>query len=106
METLEDLFDRIAKTYNQNKEKINNDDIMFSTTEELGELSRAIRIEDNYVLAGHKKKEHDSTEECIDVLLCITEMFVARGGTLEQFKYLIDIKLKRWEVLWRKENES
>ena len=65
--------------------------------EELGEFSTAICIEDGSDVKGYKKLDESSTEEAMDVLICVLSMYYARGGKTEDIATYVEKKLDKWE---------
>jgi NTP pyrophosphatase (non-canonical NTP hydrolase) len=101
-----DVFDRIDSVYQRNKEKITSADIMFALTEELGEYSRAVRVEDKAIICSHKTVKEHSTIEIIDLILVAIEAYISRGGKYEDIEKIANQKLEKWEDSWNKENET
>lgn len=88
-------FDEMVRV--TNKHLLNNsiEDIIVSTTEELGEMSAAHKVE-----SGKKNKQlrENSKVECVDAILCLLSFFVAKGGTKEEFYRMYDEKMGKWEA--------
>jgi hypothetical protein len=102
--TLKDLFNTVSEVYVTNKDKITDRDILAAFTEELGEYSRAVRVEEKAVICSHKIIEESSKVEVIDIILVCFEAFIHRGGTYPEMIDIINTKLHKWISAWEKEN--
>lgn len=71
-------------------------DLIASSAEELGEVSRAVLIEDGKKSKLKKLKE-SSYSEAVDLTICALAMFYKRGGTDEELLEIMDAKLDKWE---------
>ena len=69
--------------------------IVADASEELGELCRAMRIEDS-VTKRHKTLDEPSTHEAIDLVICAFATYFARGGKKEEIDLLMNKKLDKW----------
>src|SRR5882672_8938975 len=96
-----EVFDRVQETYDKIKHKVTRHDILSALTEELGEYSRAARIEDSLPSdRGKKKPDEPSKVEAIDLMLCGIEAYIAAGGTWEELPFITNKKLSKWEQSW------
>lgn len=70
------------------------EDMLMSTTEELGEVAACISAE-----KGRKKKDlkEDSKVESIDVVICALSIYFAKGGKIEDIAEVGLAKLQKWE---------
>lgn len=70
------------------------EDMLMSTTEELGELATCLSVE-----KGRKKKNltEDSKVEAIDVIICALSVYFAKGGTISEIDEITSKKLDKWE---------
>lgn len=70
------------------------EDMLMSTTEELGEVAACISAE-----KGRKKKDlkEDSKIESIDVVICALSIYFAKGGKIEEIADIGLAKLQKWE---------
>ena len=70
------------------------EDMLMSTTEELGEVAACISAE-----KGRKKKDlkEDSKVESIDVVICALSIYFAKGGKIEDIAKVGIAKLQKWE---------
>ena len=100
------IFKLIEQTYLTNSKNISKWDILAAINGELGEFCKAVRVEDRDPLYKHKKVDESSRVEMIDVILCCIEMYIARGGTLEELREKAPVKLAKWLALWDKENSG
>lgn len=71
--------------------------ILAHTNEELGEVSRAMCIEDSSRVKKHKKLDEPSKSEALDLLICAASLFFANGGDLTEIDGIIETKLNKWE---------
>lgn len=71
--------------------------ILAHTNEELGEVSRAICIEDSSRLKRHKKLDEPANSEAIDLMICAMSLFYATGGVDEDIEVISRAKLDKWE---------
>lgn len=70
------------------------EDMLVSTTEELGEVAACISAE-----KGRKKKElkEDSKTESIDLVICALSIYFAKGGDPEDIAKIGLDKLNKWQ---------
>ena len=95
-----EIFDLIKRVYDTNKDKIDSNHILSGLTEELGEYSRAVRVEDNDPICYNKSIKESSQVEIIDLIIDAIEAYISRGGRYEDMKEIALNKLKKWENLW------
>ena len=74
----------------------NSSTICAGAVEELGELSRAIRIEDDAITKRHKLLDEPSTFEALDLTICALSVYFARGGKLEDIDLIMNSKIDKW----------
>lgn len=69
-------------------------DLIASSAEELGEVAKAVLVED-----GKKKKKlkESSASEAVDLTICALAMFYNRGGTNTKLLKILNKKLNKWE---------
>jgi hypothetical protein len=72
-------------------------ELMTSTSEELGELSREILIEEKSFGNNYKSVDEGSKAESVDLTICALAIFFARGGTVDEFVEIANKKLSKWE---------
>ena len=70
------------------------EDMLVSTTEELGEVAACISAE-----KGRKKKElkEDSKTESIDLVICALSIYFAKGGDPDDVAKIGLDKLNKWQ---------
>ena len=73
-----------------------------SLGEEVGELSRELKIEERSFGNTHKAPDEGSKIEAVDVAICALALYFARGGKLEELEGIMESKLDKWE---RSQNE-
>jgi NTP pyrophosphatase (non-canonical NTP hydrolase) len=78
-------------------ENENSYTILAHLLEELGEVSTALCVEDNSKVKGYKKLDESSSDECVDVLICVMSLFFNRGGNMDQLMDVAETKLNKWE---------
>lgn len=105
IDSLYSLFKKIEEIHNYNKGNITDHDILAALTEELGEYSRAMRVEDGAPICSHKEIKESSKVEIIDLMLICIEAFIHRGGTYVDMLGIMNIKILKWIKAWEKENE-
>ena len=71
--------------------------ILAHTCEELGEVSRAMCIEDSSRLKKHKQLDEPAKSECVDLAICAISLFFANGGTHKEFELIAFNKLNKWD---------
>ena len=78
------------------------EDMLMSTTEELGEVAACISAE-----KGRKKKDlkEDAKIECIDVIICALSIYFAKGGKIEDIADVGIAKLQKWKKNIQQRNE-
>lgn len=103
---MKDIFFRVETTYNKHKDQLSDFDIIAALTEELGEYSRAVRVENKAVLCTHKKIKESSKIEICDLILVAMEAFICRGGDYNELLKILNRKILVWENLWKEENEN
>jgi len=99
-------FRQVENIHRANANKIGKWDILAAINGELGEFCQAARIEDRDPLYKYKSIRESSRIEMIDVMLCCLEMYILRGGTLEELYAMAPVKLAKWQALWDKENSG
>lgn len=72
-------------------------ELLGSTTEELGELSRELLIEEKSFGNNYKTVDEGSKAESIDLSICALAIFFARGGTKKEFIEIANKKLAKWK---------
>jgi NTP pyrophosphatase (non-canonical NTP hydrolase) len=79
------------------------EDMLLSTTEELGEVAACISAE-----KGRKKKDlkEDTKIECIDVVICALSIYFAKGGKIEDIADVGIAKLQKWKENIQRRNET
>lgn len=100
------IFKIIEETHRANRDKISKWDILAAINGELGEFCQAVRVEDRDPLYKGKSIRESSRTEMLDVMLCCVEMYIARGGTLEELEAAAPVKLAKWLAAWSKENSG
>ena len=73
-----------------------------SLCEEVGELSRELKIEERSFGNAHKAPDEGSEIESVDVAICALALYFARGGKIEDLEEVMSSKLDKWE---RSQNE-
>ena len=53
--------------------------LYYSTVEELGEIARALKIENKAAGTANKELDEDSKSECVDLYICAAALWVASG---------------------------
>ena len=88
------LFDRIVFILQGRNGTARKLDVLQSLNEELGEYTRATRIE-----SGTKAGElnEPAKSEIVDFMLTGIEAYILAGGTYEEMFFLADSKLTKWE---------
>ena len=71
--------------------------ILAHTCEELGEVSRAMCIEDSSRVKAHKQLDEPSYSEAIDLMICAASLVFANGGTADDIDRVTEEKLAKWE---------
>lgn len=71
--------------------------ILAHTCEELGEVSRAMCIEDSSRVKAHKTLDEPSYSEAIDLMICAASLVFANGGTADDIDRITEEKLVKWE---------
>jgi NTP pyrophosphatase (non-canonical NTP hydrolase) len=71
--------------------------LLASTTEELGEFSRELQIEEGVFGNTYKELDEGTIGEAADVVICALTLYFARGGDLNRLADLINKKLDKWE---------
>jgi NTP pyrophosphatase (non-canonical NTP hydrolase) len=99
----QEAFQKVEKICLEYKHRIKNEDILYGLTEELGEYSRACRVEDKAPICGNKTIKESSKVEIVDLMLICIEAYISRGGTYEEIDEIMEVKLNKWEELWRNE---
>jgi len=80
------------------------EDMLMSTTEELGEVAACLSAE-----KGRKKKDlkEDSKTECIDLVICALSIYFAKGGDPNDIAKIGMAKLSKWaENLKRRQSDT
>lgn len=95
--TLESLLETVRRITLRDLENKSVFELLASASEELGELSRELLIEENTFGNRHKKTDEGSQAEAGDLVIAALAMYVARGGTYASFVELMDRKLKKYE---------
>jgi NTP pyrophosphatase (non-canonical NTP hydrolase) len=70
--------------------------LLSSATEELGELSVAVRHESGY---RDKVLKEPAFIEAIDLMICAINMYFATGGKIADLTLIMESKLDKWERL-------
>lgn len=70
-------------------------DQLLSLVEEVGELSRAVQIEDGNKNSGVLTES--STIEAVDVVICALTLYFARGGEISDLSEILYRKIDKWE---------
>jgi hypothetical protein len=88
------LFDRVTAILQGRNGPLRKLDVLQSLNEELGEYTRATRIED-----GTKKGDlaEPAKSEVIDIMLTGIEAYILSGGTYDEMSVLAEGKIKKWE---------
>lgn len=94
------IFHRIKALHDKIKDRIPRGDILAALIEELGEYSRAKRIEDKTPTSHRKTLTESSKIEIIDLMLVSVEAYLDSGGSFEELTEIADRKLDKWESLW------
>lgn len=92
-----EVFERIKRLSLDELAKDGIYEMLASGTEELGELARAIQIEEKRLGKAHKKLDESSQIEAIDSVITSLSIYFARGGTIEQIVSIMNTKLDKWE---------
>lgn len=71
--------------------------LLASTTEELGEFSRELKIEQKVHGNTYKKPDEGTKAEAVDLIICALSLFYACGGTNAQMLNIMEKKLDKWE---------
>ena len=95
------VFLRIQRLYNRISDQLQPSDILSALTEELGEFSRAWRVERNALLCHNKTVDESSRVEIVDLMLICVEAYLAVGGTYPELHTIVERKLAKWENLWK-----
>jgi hypothetical protein len=72
-------------------------ELLASGGEELGELSRELKIEHRTFGNAHKKPDEGPKAEAVDLAIVALAIFYAEGGTHDEFAELMFKKLKKWD---------
>ena len=72
-------------------------ELLSSMMEEVGELSRDLKIEEKIVGNTYKTLEEGSIIESVDVLITALAMYFARGGNISELEYIMNKKIDKWE---------
>lgn len=73
-------------------------ELLSSLTEEVGELSRAMKIEDGVFGNTYKNApDEPSSHEAADVVIAALAMYFARGGLIKDLAFICEEKLDKWE---------
>ena len=94
---LEEIFEFVEKLTLIDRSRKTIFELLTSTAEELGELSRELLIEEQSFGNNYKSVDEGSRAEAIDLTICALAIFFARGGTAEQFMEIAYKKLSKWE---------
>ncbi len=94
---LEKTFKFVEKLTQIDRSKKTIFELMTSTSEELGELSREILVEEKSFGNNYKSVDEGSKAESVDLTICALAVFFARGGTIDEFVEIANKKLSKWE---------
>lgn len=72
-------------------------ELLSSMMEEVGELSRELKIEEKVHGNTYKQPDEGSVIESIDVIITALAMYFARGGTISALDEIIGRKVNKWE---------
>lgn len=73
-------------------------DLIASSSEELGEVAKAVLVEDGKKWKKKKKQlKESSASESVDLTICALAMFYNRGGTDAELIRILEKKLNKWE---------
>lgn len=93
------LIDQLERIEELTKKQMETDSIfqlLSSATEELGELSVAVRHESGY---RDKVLKEPAFIEAIDLMICAINMYFATGGKIADLTLIMESKLDKWERL-------
>jgi hypothetical protein len=95
-----DVFQRVKRVMDLSGGRVTKGDVLAALTEELGEYSRAVRVEDSAPICHNKRADEPSKVEIVDLMLVAVEAYLLRGGTFHELGGIADRKLSKWERLW------
>ena len=71
-------------------------ELLASTAEEFGELSRELKIENKTFGNDHKVGDEGSKIEAVDLLICAAAIYFGVGGSIQELPDILDKKLLKW----------
>jgi len=71
-------------------------ELLASASEELGEVARALLIEDG-IKGNPENLKESSKSEAVDLTICALAIFYARGGKHKELIKILKAKLDKWE---------
>ena len=81
---MKDIIDRIHKLTIQSGKSPGK--MFASILEELGELARAIKIEEGVLGNKNKKLDEPSYSECVDLFICIVSYHITNNGNTDEIR--------------------
>src|ERR1041385_1769013 len=95
MQQILDLIESLTATDMKNKSVF---ELLASLSEELGELSRELKIENKTFGNTYKELDEGSLGESVDMVIASLAMYYACGGKSEELPELMKSKLDKWEA--------
>lgn len=72
-------------------------ELLSSMMEEVGELSRELKIEEKVQGNTYKQPDEGSIIESEDVIITALAMYFARGGNISELEEIMSKKVNKWE---------
>lgn len=72
-------------------------DLMLSTSEELGELATAIKVEREVFGNKHKTLNEPAKNEAVDLIICGLSVYFALNGNMNELEDIMMKKLQKWQ---------
>lgn len=97
MQNLIDSLQKLKELTDVDLENRSIFSLLASATEELGELSRELKIEEGEFGNTYKESDEGSRLESVDLTICALSIYFARGGSIESLAEDMNGKLAKWE---------
>lgn len=93
---MEDIVKRVKYLIEQGHDT--TESLFYHLTEEIGEVATCL----NNDIRQRKILKETTSQECVDVILCVLGLYFASGGTNAELIERTNKKLSRWEERIRK----